>query len=314
MHPALSVIVFTTLSGIGFGLMALLGLNLGAPEPAFQWGATIAAFACAVAGLLSSTLHLRSPSRAILAFSQWRSSWLSREGVASVLTLGVFGLYSIAALFYGARPPALGIAAALLAMATVFTTSMIYAQLRTVAHWATWLTSAAFLCFSIAGAALALAALMAVYGAADVRSHVLWAIVALAVAWGVKFAWWHRAAGTAREAAGSGIGEATGLGGLGTVRPFEPPHTSPNYVMREMVFVIGRRRACALRRLAVVAGGAAPVLLAALAAIVASPVATAALLVIALVSHVGGMLAERWLFFAEAEHAVGAFYGRPAAA
>lgn len=311
MHPALSVIVFTTFSGIGFGLMALLGLGLGKPGLAFQWTATIAAFAFAVSGLMSSTLHLRSPSRAILAFSQWRSSWLSREGVASILTLGVFGLYSLAVLFFDTRIPALGVLAAVLAMVTVFTTSMIYAQLRTVPHWATWLTSAVFLCFAVAGALLALAALTAVFGSADAGSYARWAIVALVIAWVVKFAWWRRAADANLETANSGIGEATGLGGLGTIRPFEPPHTSPNYVMREMVYIVGRRRAHALRRMAIVLGAIAPVLLAAPAALAAPPVPATVLVVAAFLLHVGGMLAERWLFFAEAEHVVGSFYGRP---
>lgn len=314
MHPALSVIVFTTFSGIGFGLMALLGLGLGKPDLAFQWTATVAAFAFAVIGLMSSTLHLRSPSRAILAFSQWRSSWLSREGVASILTLGVFGLYSLAVLFVDTRLPALGIVAAMLAMVTVFTTSMIYAQLRTVPHWATWLTSAAFLCFAIAGALLALAALTAVSGSAGSGAYAQWAIAALLVAWVVKFVWWRRATSTDLNAAGSGIGDATGLGRLGTVRPFEPPHTSPNYVMREMVFVVGRRRARALRRLAVMLGAVAPVVLAVPAALSAPSGVAALPLLAAFVLHVGGMLAERWLFFAEAEHAVGSFYGHPQAA
>ncbi len=37
-------------------------------------------------GLLSSTLHLGNPQRAWRALSQWRSSWLSREGVMAMLT------------------------------------------------------------------------------------------------------------------------------------------------------------------------------------------------------------------------------------
>jgi DMSO reductase anchor subunit len=314
MHPAFSVIVFTTLSGIGFGLIALLGLGFGAPGAAFQWTAAISACAFAVVGLVSSTLHLKSPSRAILAFSQWRSSWLSREGVASILTLGVFGLYSLGVLFLDTRLPALGIVSAVLAMVTVYTTSMIYAQLRTVPQWATWLTSLAFLAFSVAGALLALAALAAMFDSAGARMNAQWAIGALVIAWAVKFAWWRHAGEAGLEAAGSGIGDATGLGGLGAVRPFEPPHTSPNYVMREMVFVIGRRRASALRRLAVVLGAIAPVLLAAPVALAGPSGPAPTLLVLALLFHVGGMLAERWLFFAEAEHAVGSFYGRRQAA
>src|SRR6188508_911218 len=89
MHPAFSVIFFTTASGAGFGLLAWVGLlALGGGLP--QRGVTLVLLALgavlAVSGLLSSLLHLGQPLRAWRAFSQWRSSWLSREGVLSVAT------------------------------------------------------------------------------------------------------------------------------------------------------------------------------------------------------------------------------------
>jgi DMSO reductase anchor subunit len=56
MHPAASIIFFTTLSGLGYGLAAWLGL--GVMEPGLY--STLAAYALALAligaGLLSSTL------------------------------------------------------------------------------------------------------------------------------------------------------------------------------------------------------------------------------------------------------------------
>ena len=87
MHPAPSVIAFTVFSGFGFGLMVFLGLGWPAPRgtPAFLWWGL--AYACAVGGLTASTLHLGNPERALMAFSQWRSSWLSREAWAAVATL-----------------------------------------------------------------------------------------------------------------------------------------------------------------------------------------------------------------------------------
>ena len=308
MHPALSVIVFTTLSGIGFGLMVLLGIGLGAHDLAFRWTAVVLAFAFSVIGLLSSVAHLKSPSRAIYSFSQWRSSWLSREGVLSVATLGIFGLYSLGLLFMDMRVSALGIAAAVLAVATVYSTSMIYAQLRTVPHWSTWLTSAAFLTFAIAGALLLLAALLAVFGEPGARAIAQYALGALVIAWIVKAVWWQRAAKTTLASVGSGAGDATGLGRFGTVRQFEPPNTSPNYLLKEMAYEIGRKRATALRRVAVTAGAILPVVLVAWSVYAGGLLAP--LLVLALLIHMAGMLAERWLFFAEARHAVAAFYGK----
>src|ERR1700757_1960303 len=99
MHPALSIVFFTTASGAGFALLLLLGL--GAPlgllprSQSFGFAALAVAVLLAAAGLSSSAFHLGRPERAWRAFSQWRSSWLSREGVFSVLTfvpLAVFGI------------------------------------------------------------------------------------------------------------------------------------------------------------------------------------------------------------------------------
>ena len=100
MHPALSVIVFTTASGAGYGLLALLrragaGRLAAGRDPWFGAAALGAALLLVTAGLLSSTAHLGHPERAWRALSQWRTSWLSREGVAALATYvpaGLFGL------------------------------------------------------------------------------------------------------------------------------------------------------------------------------------------------------------------------------
>src|ERR1700754_1983072 len=86
MHPAPSIIIFTTLSGLGYGLAATLGLGLLDPAAISTRLAYLLALALISGGLLSSTLHLGNPQRAWRALSQWRSSWLSREGVLAVAT------------------------------------------------------------------------------------------------------------------------------------------------------------------------------------------------------------------------------------
>ena len=101
MHPAPSVIIFTTFSGLGFGLLFWLGID---PTPPTGWVAFVfwlIAYAMAVGGLLSSTFHLGRPERFLKAFSQWRSSWLSREGIAAVTTLVAMGLYGLGLVFFG---------------------------------------------------------------------------------------------------------------------------------------------------------------------------------------------------------------------
>lgn len=290
MHPAPSVILFTVFSGLGFGLLFWLGLD-GTPPTGWVGFVFFAiAYAMAVGGLLSSTFHLGHPERFLKAFSQWRSSWLSREGIAAVATLVVMGLYGLGLVFFGASWQPLGWLGALGALATVFTTSMIYTQMATVPRWKHWTTPALFLLLSIGGGAL-------LAGRARV------AVLLLALAGVVQIIAW--VTGDKRLGnSGTTLASATGLGGIGKVRPFEPPHTGPNYLLREFAFEVGRKHAANLRIISLVLGFLVPLVV--LAVLPFSHV----LVAIAVLSHIAGVLALRWLFFAEAEHVVGLYYGK----
>ncbi|MEM6579322.1 MAG: DmsC/YnfH family molybdoenzyme membrane anchor subunit [Pseudomonadota bacterium] len=291
MHPAPSVIVFTTLSGIGFGLLFWLGLGMPAPTGWAGVGFFFMAFALSVGGLLASTFHLGRPERAWRALTQWKSSWLSREGICAVACLLLMGVYAAALVLFGTRLAVLGYLGAALALGTVFTTSMIYAQLKTVPRWNTPLTSALFLAFSLAGGAL-------------LSGNRELAVFLLLVAAAVQIAWW-MLGDTALANGGTNLATATGLGGTGAVRAFEPPHTGTNYLLREFVHEVGRKHALKLRAIALVAGFALPILLLLSGSVI--------LLAFAVLVHLGGIAASRWLFFAEAEHVVGLYYGKRAA-
>jgi len=288
MHPAPSVIIFTTFSGLGFGLLFWLGL--GALQPT-GWGAFIwfgIAYAMAVGGLLASTFHLGHPERAIRAFSQWQTSWLSREGICAVATLVIMGLYALGALF-GTHIGPLGFLGAIGSLATVFTTSMIYAQLKTVPRWKHWTTPAMFLALSIGGGAL--------------FTGLIYTAIMLLIVAGVMqyFAW---TTGDTRLAeSGTDLKTATGLGNIGEVRAFEPPHTGTNYLMKEFIHVVGRKHAEKLRMIAMGLGFVLPVILLLLPF-------NHVFAAIAILSHIAGVLTLRWLFFAQAEHVVGLYYGK----
>ncbi|MBT8101199.1 MAG: dimethyl sulfoxide reductase anchor subunit, partial [Gammaproteobacteria bacterium] len=141
MHPALSIILFTALSGMGFGLFVWLGV--GAVPVEARTAATVVAFLLSAAGLSAATFHLGHPERAWRALSQWRSSWLSREGIIAIATLGLTPVW-----WYLDYAPAIGFILALLALGTVYTTSMIYAQMRSVQQWNSYLTTIVFLLFA----------------------------------------------------------------------------------------------------------------------------------------------------------------------
>ncbi|WP_420407622.1 dimethyl sulfoxide reductase anchor subunit family protein [Hoeflea sp.] len=301
MHPAVSVIFFTVASGAGFGLIFLLGLGFpvgGGAGRAFV--ISLIGGGLAVAGLLSSTLHLGHPERAWRALSQWRSSWLSREGVAAIVTLVTFGFYALIWMATGERSAVLGALAAAGAAITVFTTSMIYAQLKTVPQWRSRLTPPVYLGFALSSGWL-LAASFGSLGSAEI-----WGIALVACGWAAKWMWWTQAARTRLADAGSTPETATGLGFIGKVRLLERPHTGENYLTREMVHRIGRKHARTLRMLALLVGCFVPVAILALVALTGAP---ALLNIIAAAAMIAGLLAERWLFFAEAEHAVSLYYG-----
>ncbi|MEJ6479742.1 MAG: dimethyl sulfoxide reductase anchor subunit [Octadecabacter sp.] len=289
MHPAASVIIFTTLSGLGFGLLFWLGLGMPATTGLNAFIFFTIAYLLAVGGLLASTFHLGHPKRALKAFTQWQTSWLSREAWFSVFALLIMAVYGAGLVFFGTAPAPLGWLGAVLSLGTVLTTSMIYAQLKTVPRWHHWSTPLLFATLSLAGGAL-------------LAGQVTFAIPLLAIAGIVQVSCWIIGDGQLR-ASGTTIETATGLGNIGKVRAFEPPHTGTNYLLREMVHVVGRKHASTLRLISLVLMVGLPILF----LLVPFGHIWAAL---AVLSHLIGVAVSRWLFFAQAEHVVGLYYGK----
>src|SRR5215469_16248775 len=123
MHPSLSVIFFTTASGAGYGLLAILGVLVGLgllpEERSFVIAALALALAFVSAGLVSSTFHLGHPERAWRAFSQWRSSWLSREGVVSTLTFVPTAVFAAGWIWFGRTGGAWAVSGILMSISAV---------------------------------------------------------------------------------------------------------------------------------------------------------------------------------------------------
>ncbi|TIL51737.1 DmsC/YnfH family molybdoenzyme membrane anchor subunit [Mesorhizobium sp.] len=311
MHPAFSVVFFTTATGAGYGLLALLGVlaGQGFVPPDFWLGLVGMGLALGLisAGLLSSAGHLGRPERAWRAFSQWRSSWLSREGVASVASFVPAGLLAFGWLFLGRTNgwvAVAGLLAAVGAVATVCTTGMIYASLKPIAQWHSRFTLPGYLIFSAMSGSVLLNALL--QGFALGSTIVLTGCVLLTLlGWGWKLANWRY---NDRLEIPTNANTATGLAG-GTVRSLEWPHTEENYLLKEMGFRIARKHKARLRQITQVLAFALPVLL--LIAAFALPWPYAAVLsALATSAQFAGMLVERWLFFAEAKHTVTLYYGR----
>lgn len=315
MHPAASVIFFTTASGAGYGLLFLLGIagagGLVPPTLAFGLVGFTLALGLITAGLLASTFHLGRPERAWRALSQWRSSWLSREGVAAVLTYGPAGLFAIGWVFLGEARGVwgvFGLLASMGAVATVICTGMIYGSLPTIRQWRHPLTVPGYLAIGLYTGALWIALLASAFGGE--AGVFLWLALAAGIAVAaLKLAYWQSIDNGVPAATAA---SATGLGHLGRVRLLEAPTTSQNYVMREMGYRIGRKHARKLRAIAGALGVALPVVLL-LAAAAVGDGGNVALLFLAALAGSAGSVVERWLFFAEATHVVTTYYGADAA-
>ncbi len=165
MKPAFSVIFLTTLIGAGQGLFlalfthqsyAVFGLLPMQSHAFYGYGSLLALLFLAV-GLFAAVFHLGKPSymftRAWRGMLQWRTSWMSRELIALPAFMGVVFLFTLSHL--GDFHPELivlpgdthvdlsaliGVAATLLAFALFICTGMLYACLRFLREWHTPLT------------------------------------------------------------------------------------------------------------------------------------------------------------------------------
>jgi DMSO reductase anchor subunit len=318
MRPSFSIIFFTVLSGAGYGLWFLTGIDLlwhgmvcGSPSAPDATEVTLRlcfagsmgmpplllGFALVTVGLLSSVAHLGQPQRAWRALSQWRTSWLSREGIAALFTyLPFFALMSWPAFQISLR--LFGALLALGSLATVYCTANIYSSLKPIRAWHDRHVVAVYLLFSLATGGL----LIALFAHRHVVVWMSIGLIAATVLAAIKRSYWSaidRIELPTREA-------ATALEGYGSVMSFECPHTEANYLTREMGFVLARKHSRKLRAIALLLFAGLPLLALVIARLMpaAEPFAywTAAL------SALLGAFVERWLFFAEAKHMVTLYY------
>ena len=161
MHPAFSVIFLTTLIGAGQGLFLALytGQLYSAVKVLPEQSATLYSLGSLVAvillaaGLFASFFHLGHPERAWRSAARWRTSWLSREVIALPAFMGTTALYGL--IHYLGWNPVLftlrgtfpvnlsllvGALGTLLAFTLFLCTGMIYACIKFLQEWATPLT------------------------------------------------------------------------------------------------------------------------------------------------------------------------------
>ena len=327
MKPSLSIIFFTVSSGAGLGLLALLALgdllDHALPSVALMQGIAVALVLVA-AGLASSVLHLAKPANAWRAFSRFRTSWLSREAVFSACLFPVAFAYG--ALAWTAEDGVLralaALGVALLAWAVLVSTAMIYASLKPIRQWYSAWTPVNYLLLGHWSAAVLLLGLARVHSAHE-RSFGWLAGGLGVVALIAKIGQWRAITAGARDAptleraigvpeyANKYVSKYANQGApppgmtVARARLFDVGHSHGTFLTDEFGFVLARSHALALRIAALTAGFGVPV------AWIVSGAANASVASLAAIVCLAGLLGERWLFFAEAQHTVKLYHGAP---
>lgn len=308
MHPAFSVIFFTVASGAGFGLFSLLfiadvfKLGGGFSREQLVIGGFFA-LALIVFGLLSSTFHLANPKNAWRAFSRFRTSWLSREGVFAVVFMPLALIYLVCIWFDAPTwlRDTSGFLASILAWITVFSTGMIYACLKTIRQWNTPLVPANYLALGYASGSLLLL-LGAVLAGLETLPYIAMSALIVSIAAVLKaiYYFWIRSPGLSPT-----INTATGLT-RAKVKLLDTGHTHGTFLTQEFGFQIARQQAGLLKVVVFVLGFALPGLM--LVWVFEQHSGQMAAIVAAL-AGIAGAAVERWLFFAEARHVVNLYHG-----
>ena len=308
MHPAFSVIFFTVSSGAGFGLFVLLVLadllGLGGGLSTDQkLTAGVIALLLISGGLTSSVFHLANPKNAWRAFSRYRTSWLSREGVFAVIffpfALAYLGLTWLGMSDLVWLTKVMGVIAVLLAWITIFSTGMIYACLKTIRQWNSPLVPANYLALGHFLGALILLAIANYSNAVALGAYVALTMGLLVIAATLKaiYYFW-----IVNPGATSSIKTATGFT-RGNVRLLDTGHTHGTFLTQEFGFQVARQFSILLKMVVFLAAFVIPAIL-----LLAMPATQENLYILTVIALIG-IFTERWLFFAEARHVVNLYHG-----
>ena len=309
MNPAWSMIFFTTLAGAGQGLMlALVGLDLAAraglvttpSTKSFVIGAGLVLLLCGV-GLVASVFHLGRPMRAWRAVAMWRTSWLSREVIVLPLFMAMVFVWGLAQSL-GAPTVVPGVLAALLALLLFLCTGMIYAAVAVIREWATPLTPLNFALLGMASGLSLCAALAGLGGSTKAPTLALLALAATAVAALMRGASFWRNATLAPKTT---LQTAIGVRHPKIVQSSQG-QMGGSFNTRELFHGAAAHVLPRLRWIVALGVFGLPLLLLATAVVSGS----ALTLVAAVACQYLGLLAERWLFFAEAQHPQNLYYQR----
>ena len=325
MRPAFSVIFLTTLIGVGQGLFlalytgqlyAFFDLLPAQDSRAFYAAGSIIALAFLGAGLVASFFHLGHPERAWRSAAQWRTSWLSREVIVLPAFMAAVFLYGTAH-WFGWRTPLftlpggrsieptllLGALATLLCFALFISTAMIYACLRFLQEWHTPLTVINYILLGGASGFVLASCFSAVTAAQLSGFYAGWAMILIVLACIGRTATLLR---NARLKPKSSMRTAIGVK---HPRIVQKAHGAMGGSFNTREFFHGKSKAFlrTIKPAFLILAFFAPLALLAINMSI-SPLSGHSLLGVAFILQYIGLVAERWFFFAEANHPQNLYY------
>jgi DMSO reductase anchor subunit len=306
MHPAFSILLFTTLSGTGQGLVVALALATMtgvSMDPTFTLQLLLAAQLLLIGGLVASFFHLGHKKRAWRAVLMWRTSWMSREVIVLPASIAINGLWLIS-LLLPVEPvwaTVLPLLALVMTIALWYCTAMIYACLRFVQEWAHPLTIVNFILIGMSSGSVLACAMASSSGQ---QAFYQWlGPLALAV---TLLGWASRAMSLRRNAhlkSLSSLQSATGIHADKLVQK-SMGMSAGSFNTREFFHHASAAVLRHLRWFFQLALFALPVML----MLTTQGPDDSALWWLAVLLQTPGLLAERWLFFAHAKHPQNLYY------
>ena len=309
MRPQFSIIFFTTLAGMAQGLLFFIALaNLHSQTTPSTFLTNIAlpvAFVLLSLGLVASFFHLGHPERAWRAAMMWRTSWLSREVIALPALMAV----TIAIYFYactGEVPQWLWLALLFTTAALWVCTAKIYQCIRFIQEWSHPSTLTNFILLGMASGWILLELLIAIWGDTSIQMIdaplSIIAFLLLFLAFNLKLWIWRRNRALKPI---SNLATATGIKGS-NIRQTSMGLMGGSFNTREFFHHQTDRVIANLRKIILLCAYVIPMILMAFA------ITYPNILVIALALLINylGLLAERWMFFAEANHPQNLYYQR----
>jgi DMSO reductase anchor subunit len=305
MHPAISVIFFTVVSGAGYGLMALVTLSMlfkidgGLDHDQVLVGGTLAMILITV-GLMSSSLHLANPKNAWRSMSRFRTSWLSREAVLAISFYPMAALWLLQWYLDSSMNNLFTLLLTFLlfagSIAVNFATGMLYASLKTIPQWNTSLVPANYIMLGLMLGSLLLTLLRLYYGLPiEQLLTINVGLIATAGTLKIMYYFW------VGKPHGPSINTATAFT-RATVRLFDVGHTSGTFLTDEFGYQVARFKILLLRWVVYLAAFLLP------GTFIAYNLQFDSLMVILAIAFIG-VFVERWLFFAEARHVVTLYHG-----